>query len=475
MVRAYAGWALAGLLCLAACVLLWPTPAGSPAEREAIAQGRTVVLYWDRHSGHEHRARVDLMDEYNRTQGVKDGVYVRALPIGINVLMEKMLTCIAAGSPPDICSIDTVILAQLASQGCFSPLGDLIETEPELQEDKFMAHTWKMVHFRGFDASSQDWREDVWGIPTTTDTYCLLWNKDCFRKAGLDPDRPPRNLKELEEYAAKLTIRNDVGIEQFGFVPWFPWDLTYMWGGLFGGKWCDPATGEATCAGDPGIIASFAWQQRFATNPNTTEQLPVAIDPARTQSFERMGAYQSSNNPFYTGKVAMLAEGEWQVTFTEKYAPDLDWGVVPIPQPEGVEPLAYGPSCIADAVPTGARHREEALKFLRWFYRPRPNGGTSPASDYNLAIHNIPPRRAEAMDERFTSNPKFRVFVENLLDRNVIQDPVSPVSQYFLDQVSNNREYVIRYEKTPEQAAQDIQTLSNEAIEDDPYVSKVRP
>jgi ABC-type glycerol-3-phosphate transport system substrate-binding protein len=469
--KAYASWMVASLLCLALLYVLRPTPAGSPAEREAVNNGRTLVVYWDRHSGHEHQARVDLIDEYNHSQGVLDGVYVRALPIGYNVLMEKMLTSIAAGSPPDICSIDTAILAQLAAQGCFSPLDDLVETEPELQEDAFLPHTWKMVHFRGYDATRERWSELVWGIPTTTDTYCLLWNKDAFRQAGLDPERPPRSIAELEEYSAKLTVRGETGIERFGFVPWFPWDQTHMWGGMFGGQWYDPATGLATCADDPGIIASFAWQQRFATNPNTSDQLPIAINPARTQSFERMGAYQSSNNPFYTGKVAMITEGEWQVTFTRKYALDLDWGVAPIPQPEGVEPLAYGPTSVADAVPAGAPHREEALKFLRWFYRTRPDGSPSPASDYSAAIHNIPPRRAEAMHERFTGDPKFRVFVDMLLNRKVVQYPVSPVTQFFLDEMASNREYVIRYQKTPDQAAKDIAAAADAALKNDPYVA----
>ena len=463
--RTYLAWALGVLGCLALLVFLWPSPAGSPAEREALREGRTIIVYWDRHSGHEHQSRANLMQEYNETQGKIDGVYVRPLPIGYNVLMEKMLTSIAAGSPPDICSIDSGILAQLVAQGCFSPLSEFMDSEPELHEDAFLPHVWKMVQFRGYDAVRKDWVEDVWGIPTTTDTYCLLWNKDAFRQAGLDPDRPPKTLEELEDYAAKLTVRGTAGGDRFGFVPWFPWDLSHMWGGLFGGQWFDDQTGLAVCAGDPGVIASFAWQRRFATDPNTKAQLPIATDPTKTQSFERMGAYQSSNNPFYTGKVAMLTEGEWQVTYIKKYAPDLDWGVAPIPQPEGVEPMAYGPPCVADSVPLGAPHREAALKFLKWFYTTRPDGRPSPASDYNEAIHNIPPRRAEALQERFINDPKFRVFVNELLDRRVIPTPVFAETQFFMDEISSNREYVVRYQKTPEQAARDVQARTNEAIE----------
>ena len=452
------------LSCTLLLLALWPSRAGSPEEREALRQGRAIVLYWDRHSGHEHQARLELITEYNQTQGVKDGVYVRALPIGYNVLMEKILTSIAAGSPPDVCSMDSAILAQLVSQGCFSRLDDLVDAEPSLRQEAFLPHAWEMACFRGYDAANQRWITGVWGIPTTTDSFCLLWNKDAFRKAGLDPERPPQTIEELEEYAGRLTIRGSGGIEQYGFVPWFPRDMTHMWGGLFGGNWFDEESGRAVCGSDPGIIASFAWQQKFAINPEAATQLPYAIDPERTQSFEKMGAYQSSNNPFYSGKVAMIAEGEWQVTFIRKYAPDLDWGVAPVPQPAGVEPMAYGPASVADAIPAGAKNREAAIKYLKWFYRPRPDGRPSPASDYNAAIHNVPPRREEAMQERFMGDPEFRMFVQVLLDRPVVRYPVSAEAQYYLDEMSTNREYVLRYQKTPEEAAHDLERRTNEAI-----------
>ena len=47
-------------------------------------------------------------------------------------------------------------------------------------------------------------------------------------------------------------------------------------------------------------------------------------------------------------------------------------------------------------VPGGAAHRRVAKKYLHWFYNNRP-GGTSPVSDYNAAIRNIPPRIDDAL------------------------------------------------------------------------------
>ncbi|HEO69852.1 MAG TPA: extracellular solute-binding protein, partial [Candidatus Hydrogenedentes bacterium] len=373
-------WTYVALTCLlvALYALIWPRQAVTRLEREALAQDRTIIVYWDRHAGHEHEARRILIDEFNNAQ---DDIYVRALPIGYNALMEKLLTSIAGGVPPDICALDATIMAQLVAQGCFTPLEGFMSACPYLAEPAFMPHIWRSVAFDGH----------VWGVPTTTDTYCLLWNKQAFRKAGLDPERPPRTFDELLEYAARLTVRDNIGIKQIGFLPWEPWDLTHMYGLLFGGTWYDATSRSVVCADDPALVRMLEWQQSFAIDPKAASNPPYALDPEKIMAFQKgYGAYMSANNPFYSGKIAMITEGEWQCTFIPKYAPELDWGVAAIPTPPGAPTLAYGPTCIADCIPKGASHPQEAWAFLEWFNTPRPDGRPSPASDYNYAIHNIP-------------------------------------------------------------------------------------
>ncbi len=434
-------------------VLIWPRQATTDAEQAARAQGRTVIVYWDRHSGHEHESRRRLIDEFNNSQ---DDVYVRALPIGYNSLMEKLLTSIAGGTPPDICALDGTIMAQLVAQGCFTPLDEFMAGSKYLQEHDFFPHVWRSVSFKGH----------IWGVPTTTDTYCLLWNKQAFRKAGLDPERSPQTLDELEQYAAKLTVRDEAGLQQIGFLPWQPWDLTHMWGLLFGGEWYDEETELVCCAGDPNLIRMLEWQRSFAIDPRRDDNPPYAMDPEKIMSFQKgFGAYMSANNPFYSGKLAMITEGEWQATFVPKYAPDLDWGVAFIPTPEGAEPSAYGPTCVADCVPRGCRHPEAVRKFLEWFYSPRPDSGISPAADYNYAIHNIPPRPAEAMQDRFIDDPKFSVFVRVLMERRKVSAPVTCATQYMMDEIERQRERVVHRKTTPEEALETIQRKTNAQLE----------
>jgi multiple sugar transport system substrate-binding protein len=442
---------LAAALLAIALWLLWPSRAGSPEERAARAQGRVIITFWDRHSGHEHAARKALIDEFNRSQ---NRIYVRAVPIGYNAAMEKILTSTAGGAPPDICSLDTTLIAQLAGQGLFRPLDDLMADTPGMRETDYFPHAWRMVAYDGH----------VWAAPITLDVYCLVWNKALFREAGLDPERGPQTTDDLLAYAARLTRRDLRGrIERMGFVPWLPWEHDYLWGILFGGQWYDPHTDRFVMANDPGIIASLDFQRRFV-NRGDGQAHPGALTLAELPAFtEGARDYMSASNPLYSGQVAMIIEGEWQATFIPKYAPGLDWGVGPLPQPPGAPIQAWSPAGVADVIPTTARHPHEALQFLRWFNTPRP-GGTSPVSDLAFAIHNIPPRPQEARQPRFMDNPKFRVYVEQMLHKPVASLPINPVVQYMLDELERLRERTIRGDITPEAAARQLEDSANREL-----------
>lgn len=451
--REKVGWILGLAGCVAVFAAIWPRATTTPDERKALAENRAIVIYWDRHQGHEHEMRRTLIDEFNRSQ---NEVYVRALPIGFNASMEKLLTAVAGSSPPDICSLDATIMIQLVGQGCFTPLEGFMKDIPGLREEDFMPHCWSQVNYGGH----------VWGIPTTTDSFCLLWNKAAFRKAGLDPERPPQTMEELAEYAAKLTVRSDKGIEQVGFFPWAPWDQTHMWGLVFNGTWYDPAKDAVVCAADPNIKRMFEWQRSFAIDPASNRNPSYAIDPQQFQNFQSLGSYMSTSNPFYTGKVAMIAEGEWQVTFIPKYAPELDWGVAPLPMPSGAPLMSYGAPSVVDCIPRGCKNPQAAWKFLRWFHTKRPNGDTSASSDYCYAIHNVPPRLADARQDRFYGDPKFKVFIQVLLERNVRMMPRSPVAQFLMDELDRQRERIIFRETEIEPALEQIQEKVNAEIAD---------
>jgi len=56
-----------------------------------------------------------------------------------------------------------------------------------------------------YHKDGRDINKHYWGIPCGMSSTTLLWRKDVFQKFGLDPGRPPRNWKELYEFAKRCT------------------------------------------------------------------------------------------------------------------------------------------------------------------------------------------------------------------------------------------------------------------------------
>jgi multiple sugar transport system substrate-binding protein len=53
-----------------------------------------------------------------------------------------------------------------------------------------------------------------YGIPVRYDTFLFHYNDEQFTNAGLDPDKPPANWEELEDYGKKLTRNGRFGISR---------------------------------------------------------------------------------------------------------------------------------------------------------------------------------------------------------------------------------------------------------------------
>lgn len=79
----------------------------------------------------------------------------------------------------------------------------------------------------------------VYGIPIDCWMYYMAYNRENFRKAGLDPDRPPANKEEFFAALEALKAITPEGITPYWATPSFIWRwLNYMW--QFGGDILTP-------------------------------------------------------------------------------------------------------------------------------------------------------------------------------------------------------------------------------------------
>ncbi len=79
----------------------------------------------------------------------------------------------------------------------------------------WLASVTPEVKLRSEYGKGQMWAHPQYG----GDTYALTWNKEHFKEAGLDPEKPSKTWAEFREYAKKLTKRDAEGtISRVGFA-----------------------------------------------------------------------------------------------------------------------------------------------------------------------------------------------------------------------------------------------------------------
>ncbi len=336
--RSWGFWLLAGLSML--------TVSGCSPKADSRTEGRVVLEYWEKWTDFEREAMARVVENFNRSQ---DRIFVRLL--SVSRVDQKMMLATAGGVPPDIAGLWDINLPSFAENNALMPL-DRLAREAGLRPQDYNPVFWRLCQSRGH----------LWALPTTPSVVALHWNKQMFREAGLNPDRPPRTMDELEAFNEKLTRKNpDGSLAQIGHMPqepgwWMP-DFPSWFGGP---AW---AGGDRLLLDAPSSRNFFHWLESYASRFGGPELFKLRGG---------FGNFASPDNPFFNGKVAMILQGVWMDNFIRKFAPEgFTYGVAPFPEttehPEA--PLTIAQTDIL-VIPAGARHPREAMEFIAFVQQP---------------------------------------------------------------------------------------------------------
>lgn len=312
---------------------------------------RVHLSYWEKWTSFEGDACQAMVDAFNESQ---DKIFVHFLRTS-QVDRKTMLAAIGH-DPPDVAGLWNFNVVPFAEGGALEPLDDLM-AEAGLTRDYYIENYLKLCEYEG----------KIYALPTAPMSMALFYNREHFRRkarelreAGLDPDRAPRTIEELDRYADVLNeFEADGSPRIMGYLPTEPGWYNHSYGYFFGGQLIDPKTGRLT-ADDPGNVRAFAWAKKYAEMYGREKLL---------QFRSGFGNFDSPYNAFIEGKVSMEMQGVWFPMFIRRHRPQLDFGVAPFPTAEGVP----GPRSLLESdvmgIPRGCRHPKEAWTFLLWVQR----------------------------------------------------------------------------------------------------------
>lgn len=280
-----------------------------------------------------------LVDDFNRSQSRIEVEYIPTSSVS-----KKTLVATAGGEPPDLAGLVAQDVFDFAEKGALIALDDWARGTV-VDAARYVPAYWDMGVARG----------RLYGVVSVPAVNALHWNKRLFRAAGLDPERPPRTIAELDGYAKRLTRVEDGRIVQAGFLPSDPTWWAFFWPYFFHGRLWD---GEARVTlTEPENVQAFTWVQSYAK-----EHGVLALQNLSAT----FGNTASAQDPFLSEKLAMVLQGVWLANFVDAFAPNLDWGAAPFPSIDADDP----PVSFVDAdmlvIPRGAAHPREAFEFIRF-------------------------------------------------------------------------------------------------------------
>jgi multiple sugar transport system substrate-binding protein len=387
--------------------------------------GVTVITLWHPWGGSGKDNLLRIVDEFNKAHPT-----IRVQPLytpndlGSN---QKFFTAVVADRAPDVIFVDGTQTAAWAEQGAILPLDERIKRSNIRSED-YIAPSWVQNCYKGH----------VWAMPYEAGAdFALIWNKKVFREVGLDPDKAPETLAELDRYNDVLTKVVDGKIVRMGFIPWSAYgnaNSLFTWGWLFGGDFYDAQTRRVT-ANDPNVVRALTWMTSYVRK----------YDIRKINVFAS-GFGSNQQNPLFTGQLAMACIHMGGLDDIERYAPNLDYGLGYLPCPPGGEKHCswIGGWCLG--IPKGSKHQDQAWEFIRWCCSD-PKGssiasrirGTSPAY-----------RKCPYVKE-IGKKPDYGFFLK-MLGECRHQRPVMPAQSFYMTSLDRAVDYAIYGTMTPKQA-----------------------
>lgn len=321
-----------------------------------------------------------------RFESENPGVKVKLTSEPWGTWQQKLPVVVAGGDAPDVFMLNGPDVATFYSGGYTADLSDMDQGFL----DKF---------YPGVLAGCKD-NDTLMALPFTTDCRVLWYNKEIFKAAGLDPERPPQTWDELVDYAKKCSQVTIDGQKVYGF------------GSDLGLK--EVPSASLLCASDA-MLFDAATRQPTVKTDTFRQYLQAMVDMRDT--FEPDYTTLNHENVatlFGQKKVAIIIAGAWVWSLNEGLA-DEDWygmGLVPKQNADAPEGSFAGGWAIG--VSSKSKNLAEAKKFAQALYEED--------LAYKLHTDVSPVYGADAKCAMF-QNPNATVFVQQMSSGRQLMPP----------------------------------------------------
>ncbi len=290
----------------------------------------------------------------------------------------KIDEMIKQGHPPELARVATRWVPEYVAAGLVEPV------------DPYMSDAFRTEFIPTLIQLGAQYQGRTFGLPITVSARALYYNQDLFQRAGIAA--PPRTWDEFRAAALKIS---QLGKDVYGFglqgnlVETNTYFYYFLWGN--GGDVLTP----------DGVRAAF-------DNPEGVEALTFLCDmmhAGATQADPSQDNRAALETGFVKGRYGMVITGPWLATRLKSEAPNLHFGVAPIPFKTTPATLAAEDTLVLFKP---ASNKQAAWKFVEFLYQDKYR------RDYVTREGVLPEKVSTAKDPAITSNAVTVFFLNQL-------------------------------------------------------------
>ncbi|GKV70573.1 ABC transporter substrate-binding protein [Sporosarcina sp. NCCP-2716] len=353
----------------------------------ATKDGKTEVVFWHAMNGQLEEVVDDLVADFNEQQ---DDITVKAVFQGTyEEAITKFNTVAGTKDAPTVMQVFEVGTKYMIDSGKIEPVQKFIDA------DNYDTSKWEknITNYYNVDGVQ-------YSMPFNSSTPVLIYNKDAFKKAGLDTEKPPATYEELKTAAKALTTGDQYGFSVLNYG-WFIEELIAAQGGLFVNE-DNGRAGNATEA----VFNGKEGQEVFQ----------LISDMYKDKTFYNSGQnWDDIRAAFQSGKIAMYLDSSAGVRDIVEQSPfDVGTGYLPVPEQSEWEGVVIGGASLWMANGIEDAQQQAAWEFMKYLTSPEVQATWHVNTGY-FAI-NTDAYDQDIVKSEWEKYPQLKVTVDQLGD-----------------------------------------------------------
>ena len=321
---------------------------------------KVSLTYLHGFTGPDRPVMENLIKSFNASH---PNIEVRAQAQPWGTTWQQLPSLVASGRSPDVVVINEDQITGFVARGAVSPLTPAELKTAGIDQSRFYGPLFKTADYQG----------KSYGVPISSVAYVMFYNKDLMKKAGLDPNSPPRTRDEFLKAAQACTM--DKSGKKPGQAGFDPKNLD-TWGVSLYNNWVGSRLAYASILQNGGSLVDKNDNAAFNT-PQAMSAVQFLVDLVGKYNVARPNSTEEAElAAFSQGKVCMFPSGQW---YNDRFeSQKMNYGVAFVPQLGGSkQDAAWGGSSHLtlpkQRAGYDANKRSAALEFMNWMTQPAQN------------------------------------------------------------------------------------------------------